>query len=260
MLELRGAVCRTMIFPPVRIMPKLLAIVAVTLLVLLAAGGYYLSSAAEGYSVLTWWRAPAPDQPIAFYHSVHAGENQIPCMYCHYTADQSKSAGIPSVKLCVGCHIAGSTAVPPDQVAGLTFPVQGQGAERPEWWYEEAGKILTYWREQRPIPWVKVHDLPEHASFPHYSHVNVGLECQTCHGPVEEMEKVYQFSSLQMGWCIDCHEGESELSAEEEARIAERSSYRRRLAALEAEGVDVSAQKLKWPNQRASIDCTVCHY
>lgn len=196
-----------------------------------------------------------PEQPIAFFHSVHAGENQIPCMYCHYTADRSQSAGIPSVKLCVGCHVPGSATAPPEN-ATLAFPT----AERNEFWNQEATKLVEYWRRQEPIPWVKVHDLPEHVKFPHFMHVNAGLQCQTCHGPVEEMEKVYQFSSMQMGWCVDCHRGELPLSPEEEEAVRLRSGYARKIAAMGEAGGDVRGAIGLYPGQRASTDCVVCHY
>jgi hypothetical protein len=196
-----------------------------------------------------------PEQPIAFYHSVHAGQNQIPCMYCHYTADRSPSAGIPSVQLCVGCHIPGSAILPPEQ-SQLAFP----GPERDEFWFQEAQKLLGYWQRQEAIPWVRVHQLPAHAIFPHMSHVRVGLECQTCHGPVEEMELVYRFSSLQMGWCISCHRGELPLSEAEITTVRERSTFVQRVASIAAAGVDVQGLAATYPNQIASTDCFVCHY
>lgn len=196
-----------------------------------------------------------PDQPIAFYHSVHAGQNQMPCMYCHTSADRSVDAGIPSVQLCVGCHVPGSATQPPEN-AQLAFPA----ATRDSVWNREALKLVDYWKRQESIPWVRIHDLPDHAKFPHYSHVNVGLQCQTCHGPVQEMEKVYQFSSLRMGWCIDCHRGEMPLSAAEEAAVRKNSSYVRKIATLAAAGNDVRAAQKAYPNQRASTDCVVCHY
>jgi hypothetical protein len=229
---------------------RVLSLLGIALLAVVATGAY-----------LIFDRTPeGPDQPIAFYHSVHAGDNQIACMYCHYTADRSASAGIPPVSVCVGCHIAGATAIPPEQVQQLTFPVPGQGPERPDWWYEEANKLLGYWQRQEAIPWVKVYDLPDHVRFSHQMHVNTGVQCQSCHGPVEEMDKVYQFSSLHMGWCIDCHRGTMPLTPEEDAAIAERSSFRRKLAALQEAGSDLRGHQAIWPNQRASIDCFVCHY
>jgi len=198
-----------------------------------------------------------PDQPIAFYHSVHAGQNKIPCMYCHYTADRSVDAGIPPVQLCVGCHVPGSSA--PGAVASqavLAYP----SAQRDTFWNRQASLLVDYWKRGESVPWVRIHKIPEHAKFPHYTHVNVGLECQTCHGPVEEIEEMYQFSSLRMGWCIDCHRGNIELSAREEAAVQARSTFMRRFRALDAPGGDRRGQLATYPNQRASTDCMVCHY
>jgi hypothetical protein len=203
-----------------------------------------------------------PAQPIAFYHRVHAGAvadsgNAIPCMYCHYTADRSVSAGIPSVQLCVGCHVPGSSnpAADPGN-ATLAYP----SAERDSTWNAEASKLVGYWKRQESIPWVKVHNLPDHVMFPHFTHVNAGLQCQTCHGQVQEMKTVYQYSSLRMGWCISCHRGEIPLKPEEEATVRQRSSFIRRFREQRAAGEDVRGQLATYPNQRASTDCTVCHY
>jgi hypothetical protein len=197
----------------------------------------------------------APEQPIAFYHSVHAGENQIPCLYCHFNAERSPSAGIPTVQLCVGCHVPGSAIIAPEQ-ASLSFPA----ATRDSTWNAEATQLVGYWQRQEAIPWVRVHQLPAHAQFPHMSHVRAGLQCQTCHGPVQEMQEVYKFSSLQMGWCISCHRGELPLSETELSSIQERSTYIRRVAALAAAGTDVHGAEATYPNQIASTDCFVCHY
>jgi hypothetical protein len=203
-----------------------------------------------------------PEQPIAFYHKVHAGAvadggNAIPCMYCHYTADRSVSAGIPSVQLCVGCHVPGSSnpAMAPAN-ASLAYP----SAARDSTWNAEATKLVDYWKRQESIPWVKVHNLPDHVTFPHYMHVNAGLQCQTCHGKVEEMKTVFQANSLRMGWCVSCHRGETPLTPEEEATVRQRSSFIRHFREQRAAGVDVRGQLATYPNQRASVDCTVCHY
>lgn len=129
----------------------------------------------------------APEQPILFMHNVHAGENQIPCMYCHYTADRSVDAGIPPVEVCAGCHAPGGAPM--------------VAADRPE-----VKKLLTYWEQKRPIPWVRIYDVPDFVHFPHMMHVNAGLQCQQCHGAVETMAEVERVESLQMGWCINCHQ------------------------------------------------------
>jgi hypothetical protein len=199
----------------------------------------------------------APDQPIAFYHSVHAGQDSIPCMYCHYTADRSMDAGIPPVQLCVGCHVPGSSA--PGAVASqasLSFPT----AQRDTFWNRNASLLVDYWKRQTPIPWVRIHKIPKHAKFPHFMHVNAGLRCQTCHGEVQTMKKVYQVNSLRMGWCIECHRGQTPLSAQEEASVRQRSSFIRRVRELAVAGNDTRGVAATRPNQRASTDCVACHY
>ncbi len=130
------------------------------------------------------------EQPIAYPHTVHAGDNQIPCLYCHTGASRSVDATIPPVEVCAGCHFPGGVPL--------------VGADLPE-----VQKLLSYWRAGEPVPWVRIHDLPDHVHFPHNVHVAAELECQECHGPVEEIEVMYQYSSLRMGWCLECHEQEN---------------------------------------------------
>lgn len=144
----------------------------------------------------------APTQPIAFSHALHAGELALDCRYCHSTVDYSKSASIPSLNTCMNCH-AGVQAR--DKYAGEVSP--------------EIQKIYTaldynpdempdkrYGNNPTNIKWVRIHNLPDLAYFNHSQHANVaGLDCQQCHGPVQEMVLMQQHSTLQMGWCIDCH-------------------------------------------------------
>jgi cytochrome c553 len=127
-----------------------------------------------------------PNQPIKFSHKVHAGDNQIDCLYCHHTAEDSKSAGIPSMSLCLNCH---------------TIVKEGTHSGK-----FEIRKIDESMDNGKPVEWIRVHNLPDHVYFNHAQHVAVGkLDCQECHGPVEEMDRVYQYSDLSMGWCLDCH-------------------------------------------------------
>jgi hypothetical protein len=132
------------------------------------------------------WSDNIIEQPIAFRHDLHAGLNQMSCLYCHYSADRSQDAGIPPVQLCVGCHAP----------AGALLFRQNS---------PELPKLLNYWNEQQPIPWNRIYKLADHAHFPHMRHVNAGLQCQECHGPVETMQEIVQWPSLRMGWCIECH-------------------------------------------------------
>lgn len=124
----------------------------------------------------------APKQPIAFSHALHAGEHAIDCNYCHTSVYKSASANIPSANICMNCH---------SQIATESYEIQ---------------KIYRAIERNQPIEWVRVHNLPDLAYFNHAQHTQVGgVECQTCHGPIEEMEVVAQWSPLTMGWCINCH-------------------------------------------------------
>jgi hypothetical protein len=163
--------------------------------VLGVAGVIALAGTGITAATLAQFGGGGTEQPIAFPHDLHAGQvNQIPCMYCHYSADRSVDAGIPPVQVCAGCHVTAAGVMPPAQA---TAAFRGDSTE--------IRKLVAYWREQQPIPWVRIYDLPDHAHFPHMRHVNAGVQCQECHGPVETMRVVEQFASLQMGWCIDCH-------------------------------------------------------
>ena len=140
-----------------------------------------------------------PVQPIKFSHQLHAGVNQIDCQYCHGGAYKSKNASIPSANVCMNCH------------TGVTGSEQYGGDISPE-----IAKIYRaldydpntgeYGNNPRPIQWIRVHNLPDFAYFNHSQHVVVaGVDCATCHGPVETMEELYQYSPLTMSWCVDCH-------------------------------------------------------
>ncbi|AUC13936.1 cytochrome C [Tenacibaculum sp. SZ-18] len=153
-----------------------------------------------------------PVQPILFSHKIHAGDNKIECQYCHSAAKHSKHSGIPSLNVCMNCHkniaevAEGTKVVLEDggRVVGKT-ELDKEIAKI----YEHVGwdKVeMEYTGNTKPIEWVRIHNLPDFAYFNHSQHVTVaGVKCQKCHGPVEEMEELYQHSPLTMGWCIDCH-------------------------------------------------------
>jgi len=145
--------------------------------------GLYSIGVQQGYQ---------PKQPIAFSHKLHAGAYEINCKYCHTGAMKGKQANIPSPNICMNCHSQIKQESPEIQkiYAAIGYDV----------------KTASYTGKQKPIEWVRIHNLPDLAYFNHSQHVNVGgIECQTCHGPIEEMEVVKQYSLLTMGWCIDCH-------------------------------------------------------
>ena len=128
-----------------------------------------------------------PDQPIKFSHLVHAGANKIECLYCHYSAEYSKSAGIPSSNVCLNCHM-----------------IVREGSRSGKF---EINKIFAHVDSlKNPVEWIRIHNLPDFVFFSHAQHVGAGkLDCAECHGPVEEMNVVYQYADLSMGWCLDCH-------------------------------------------------------
>jgi hypothetical protein len=126
----------------------------------------------------------APDQPIKFSHELHAGQYKMQCLYCHSSAERSGHAAVPSLNICMNCHLVVATDKPQIQ------------------------RLAQAYNNNEPVPWVKVHMLPDHVRFNHKAHVEkfgAPQSCHKCHGPVETMEVMYQHSSLSMGWCIQCH-------------------------------------------------------
>ncbi|MEO8764952.1 MAG: c-type cytochrome [Ginsengibacter sp.] len=173
-------------------------------IILFMFGGYFLVQGAMGLGRQQGYQ---PIQPIYYSHKVHAGDNQISCLYCHGGAQDSKHASIPSVNVCMNCHMAvkdyggkplthedGSSVNPNAEIQKL---------------YQYAGwnpTTKTYDKPGKPIEWVKIHNLPDLVYFNHSQHVKVGrVQCQTCHGEIQKMNEVQQFADLSMGWCVNCH-------------------------------------------------------
>ncbi len=182
-----------------------------------------------------------PEQPIAFSHKLHAGINGVDCNYCHSSARHSKHSGIPSANVCMNCH---------------TYINEGpSGTEEIQKIYTAVGfdpDSRTYIEgyEQQPIKWVRIHNLPDHAYFNHSQHVVAGgLECQECHGPVDEMEVLYQYSELTMGWCIDCHR-------ETEVKMEGNNYYTHLHEQLKEKykGQKITVDKI------GGLECQKCHY
>ncbi|MBC7936534.1 MAG: c-type cytochrome [Rhizobacter sp.] len=183
------------------------------ILLLFTMSGYFFVNGAIG---LGRHKNYQPEQPIYYSHKVHAGVNQISCLYCHGSAQDSKHAGIPSVNVCMNCHMAIK-----EYGGDKIFKEDGtevNGTEEIQKLYKYAGwnpATAKYNPDNngdgtpdgaKPIEWVKIHNLPDHVYFNHSQHVKVGKQqCQTCHGNIQEMPEVYQASELSMGWCINCH-------------------------------------------------------
>jgi len=174
------------------------------ILVLFCFGGYMTISAAMGLGRMKGYQ---PEQPIYYSHKVHAGTNQISCLYCHGGAQDSKHANVPSVNTCMNCHMA-IKEYKGDPIYKANG-IQVNGTAEIQKLYAYAGwnpDLKKYDRPGKQIEWVKIHNLPDHVYFNHSQHVKVGKQnCQTCHGNIQEMGEVAQFSDLSMGWCINCH-------------------------------------------------------
>lgn len=184
-----------------------------------------LKSVIDGLFTVGVQQGYQPTQPIAFSHKIHAGVNQIDCNYCHTGVRKSKNANIPSPNICMNCHSAIKTESP------------------------EIAKIYEAVENNTPIEWVRIHNLPDLAYFNHSQHVKVGeIECQTCHGPIEEMDVVYQYAPLTMGWCINCHR-ETDVNTKGNA-------YYDNLVELHSEQ-SKEAMKVE---DIGGLECAKCHY
>jgi hypothetical protein len=209
-----------------------------------------LLAAGLGYNLLAVtprvanWRLPGnhqdyePVQPIAYSHRLHAGELQIPCLYCHFGAEKSRHAGIPPVNVCMNCHR--SVGAPLGSVRAEDAAARAENRRPRRIVSPEIRKLyaalglddtLAPVAGATPLPvrWVQVHRVPDFVYFDHRPHVAAGVTCQTCHGPIETMERVRQTTSLSMGWCVNCHRSANETG--------------------------VAGRKVN-----ASIDCTTCHF
>ena len=147
-----------------------------------------------------------PVQPIHYSHRIHAGSNGINCKYCHSAARVSKNAGIPSLNICMNCHkniseVSDTTATP--EYSKAYYDGEIQKLYTAVGWDKSTQK---YTGKTQPVKWVRIHNLQSFVYFNHSQHVTVaGVECQTCHGPVQTYEIQKQFAPLTMGWCIACH-------------------------------------------------------
>ncbi|MCC7176245.1 MAG: cytochrome c3 family protein [Bryobacterales bacterium] len=198
-------------------------------LLFVRAGTFHLPSNQQGYE---------PAQPIAYSHRLHAGELQIACQYCHFAAETSRHAGIPPANVCMNCHrLVTSTlgALRAEDEAATRENRKARQVISTELrkLYDalalDAKMQRDPQREPRPIAWTKIHNLPDFVYFDHRAHVNAGVICQTCHGPVETMQRVQQVPDLSMGWCVNCHR-------------------------------DATRTGIGGKPVQASTDCSTCHY
>lgn len=190
-----------------------------------------------------------PVQPIHFSHKIHAGDNGIDCKYCHSSARVSKHSGIPSLNVCMNCHKSiyeyNGEASPEYDKAFYDGEIQKLYAAAG--WNDADQK---YTGDAQPVKWVRIHNLPDFVYFNHSQHVTVGKqECQTCHGPIEEMEIVEQYAPLTMGWCIDCHRN-TNIDVKDNAYYAKIHEELTKKYAVEE--LTVAMQ--------GGLECGKCHY
>ena len=210
-----------------------------------------LLALALGFCLLYFWQAAPtaihlpgnqqgyePVQPIRFSHRLHAGDLQMACLYCHSGAERSRSAGIPAANVCMNCHKFvsapfGSVRAEADAAQKEKRAVRLIVSPEIQKLYDAVGFVPNQppdpRRSQVPIVWNRIHNLPDFVRFDHRPHVASGVACQTCHGPVETMERVSQVSDLSMGWCVNCHR-------------------------------DATLNGVGGKPVKATLDCSACHY
>jgi hypothetical protein len=192
-----------------------------------------------------------PVQPIHYSHKIHAGANKIECKYCHSSARVSKHSGIPSLNVCMNCH---------QNIAEYNGEEDLENGYTKDFYTKEIKKLYAavgwdeenqrYTGETQPVKWVRIHNLPDFVYFNHAQHVQVGeIACQKCHGPVEEMEIMYQYSPLTMGWCINCHR-------ETNVKVESNEYYAKIHEALSKK---YGVEKLTVA-QMGGLECGKCHY
>lgn len=171
----------------------------------------------------------APEQPVPFSHKLHAGAHDMDCQYCHTSVDKTDYSNVPPTETCMNCHNQIKTDSP------------------------RLAKVRESWETGEPIEWIRVHALPDYAAFNHSSHVNVGVGCETCHGRVDRMDKVYQEESLSMSWCLDCHRNpEQYVRPKDEVTTM---GYE-----PPVDQVKMGKKLVAKNNINPSTDCQTCHY
>jgi len=204
----------------------------ITVLILIVALVFQIKMVADAAINLGRSKDYAPDQPIKFSHKVHVGDNQIDCKYCHHNAEFGKSAGIPAMELCMNCHV-----------------LVREGTNSGKF---EIAKVVEANENKKPVEWIRLHNLPDHVFFSHAQHVGIAkVDCQKCHGPVQEMDVMRQNSDLSMGWCVNCHR-ETKVNFKDNAYY---DNYMKLHEQLKSGGID----SIRAVNIGAN-DCMRCHY
>lgn len=178
-----------------------------------------------------------PVQPIPFNHRFHVSDLQIDCMYCHTGTERSISGVVPPLEVCMGCHRLAGTGLPPVE------------------------ELREYDARSEPIPWKWVNKLPEFVQFSHQAHLRNGLDCAECHGPVEDMDRVYQWASFEMGWCLECHRRSPvDTDVATDHILAQTVSISEPESDRQPGSFYPRAINTDYGATRAPTDCAACHY
>jgi cytochrome c2/uncharacterized integral membrane protein len=231
--------------------------IAITGILLLSLAGYWI---VNGSVNMGRQQNYMPSQPIFYSHKVHAGINQINCLYCHAGAEKSRQAMIPSTNVCMNCHKQINEYTGDEKL--ITYEgKEVNGTEEIHKLYDAAGwdpTTKTYKRDAngnilaKPVEWVKIHNLPDHVYFNHSQHVAVGkVQCQSCHGAIQEMDEVHQASDLSMGWCINCHR-QTTVQFKENDYYSIFQKYHDEIKSGKREGVTEA--------ELGGTECQKCHY
>ncbi len=235
------------------------AIIAVSAILIFIMAGYWFVNGAVNEGRQQNYQ---PLQPIYYSHQVHAGINQVNCLYCHAGAEKSRQAMIPSTNVCMNCHkqinaytdnekhpliTAEGVKIDGTKEIQKLYQYAGWDPEKKKYILNDKGEIAT-----KRLEWVKIHNLPDHVYFNHSQHVKVGkVQCQRCHGPVQEMDEVYQFAPLSMGWCINCHR-QTEVQFKNNNYYTIFEKYHNEIKAGKRSGVKVA--------EIGGLECQKCHY
>ncbi len=234
-------------------------VIAITFVLVAIFAGYWM---VNGALSLGRQQNYQPTQPIFYSHKVHAGINQINCLYCHAGAEKSRQAMIPSSNVCMNCHKQvseytgekdhelkddqGRTVNGTQQIQEL-YKYAGWDPVKKEYRRDAQGNILA-----TPIKWTKIHNLPDHVYFNHSQHVKVGqIQCQRCHGDIQEMDEVYQAAPLTMGWCVNCHR-QTQVKFSENNYYSIFEKYHKEIKEGKRDGVTVE--------DIGGLECQKCHY
>lgn len=228
--------------------------IAFGIITLVIIGGYLTAKGAIG---LGRHKDYTPEQPIFYSHKVHAGVNQINCLYCHGGAQDGKHSNIPSVNVCMNCHMTINEYKGKEKL----YTADGEevnGTAEIQKLYKYAGYTQGQpWdpSKAKPIEWVKIHNLPDHVYFNHSQHVKAGkVQCQTCHGDITKMDEVKQFSDLSMGWCVNCHR-ETKVQFKENGFYSIYEKYHQQLKNGQLDSTKgITVEKI------GGTECQKCHY